>query len=147
MSEEKKAQTLCYMCGTQCGLEVTVRDNKLVKVGPVKNHYFRKICPRAVAIREWLYAKERITYPMKRVDSEWKRITWDEAIDTIANKLEHIRQEFGEEAVAVLIGQNMHGGADLLARRFANVFGTPNLLADGSFCEIAKQVAGYVMLG
>jgi len=147
MPEERKAQGLCYMCGTQCGLEVTVRGNKLVKVGPLKDHFFPNICIRAGAIPDWLYSKERITHPMKRVNNEWKTITWEEALDAIARKLESIRKEFGEQAVAIMDGQNIHTGADFLARRFANVYGTPNYMTDGSFCEICKQVAGYVMFG
>lgn len=147
MAKETKAQTLCYMCGTQCGLEATVRENKLVKVGPVKNHYFPKICIRAGAIPDWLYSKERITHPMRRVNGDWKRITWEEALDVIASKLKSIREEFGGQAVAIMDGQNIHTGADFVARRFANVYGTPNYMTDGSFCEVAKMVAGYVTFG
>ena len=147
MSEVRKAQTLCYMCGTQCGLEATVEGNRLVKVGPVKDHFFPKICMRAGAIPDWLYSKERITRPMRRVNGEWKTITWDEALEIISERLNDLGKEFGHESVAIMDGQNIHTGADFLARRFANVYGTPNYMTDGSFCEVAKMVAGYVMFG
>jgi anaerobic selenocysteine-containing dehydrogenase len=70
------------------------------------------ICPRGEALPEYVYAPDRIQHPMKNVNGEWQRITWDEALDTIADKLKEIKEKYGARALAV-----------------SNFIGTENLVA------------------
>jgi anaerobic selenocysteine-containing dehydrogenase len=146
-SVEKIVQGICNLCIINCGMQLTIRDNQLVKVEPISGSIYRTLCPRGLALREWLYSKEHIPYPMKRVNNEWRRITWGEALSTISTKLEDIKEKFGARAVAIAAA-DMNSGADWLARRFANVYGTPNFSASGGpFCEIGKRLAAWLTYG
>ena len=80
---------------------------------------------------EILYAPDRLKYPMKRVEEKgegrWERISWDEALTTIANKLNEIKKKYGAEAIDFHHG-HYHSG-DILGSylpRLANLIGTPN---------------------
>ncbi|MBP1739681.1 MAG: anaerobic dehydrogenase, typically selenocysteine-containing, partial [Deltaproteobacteria bacterium] len=73
----------CILCINSCGIEATVEDGKLVKVQGMKEHPISEgvLCPRGVALPEWVYSPDRLQYPMKKADGGWKRISWDEALD------------------------------------------------------------------
>jgi anaerobic selenocysteine-containing dehydrogenase len=94
------------MCINSCGINAYVEDGKLVKVEGMPEHAVSEgyICPRGEALVEYVYSPERLQYPMKKVDGEWQRITWDEALDTIANELKKIKEKYGAKALAVYSG-------------------------------------------
>ena len=77
----------CIMCINSCGINAYVEDGKLVKVEGMKEHPISlgELCPRGEALPEWVYSKGRLTHPMKKkTDGGWERISWDYALDTIA---------------------------------------------------------------
>ena len=83
----------CHPVG--CGIRAYVKDGKLVKVEGDPNHPITKgrLCPRCLALKEYVYHPDRITHPMKRAREDrgldkWERITWDEAWDTIKAETE-----------------------------------------------------------
>jgi anaerobic selenocysteine-containing dehydrogenase len=96
----------CILCINSCGITATVEDGKLVKVEGLKEHGVSEgyICPRGEALVEYVYSPDRLQHPMKKVDGEWQRITWDEALDTIADKLTKLKEEHGARALAVYSG-------------------------------------------
>ena len=71
-------------------------------------------CARLVAAVDYHYHPERLNYPLKRAgergDGNWQRISWEQAMDEIAQKLDSIRARFGPEAVVALGGGNPHPG-------------------------------------
>jgi anaerobic selenocysteine-containing dehydrogenase len=74
---------------------------------------------------------DRLKYPMKRAgergEDKWERITWDEALDTIAKKLLELKEKYGPESVAFGIGEPK-GLEFAFSQRFASAFGTPNVV-------------------
>ena len=60
-----------------------------------------RICPKAAVIPEYVYAPERLTYPMRKTKGSWKRISWDEALDEISAKLNDVKDKYGPKALAV----------------------------------------------
>ena len=99
-------KTDCIMCINSCGIDAYVEDGKLVKVEGMKEHKISEgyICPRGEALPEYVYAPDRVLYPMKKVDGEFQRVSWDEALDTIAEKLAEIKEKYGARALAVYNG-------------------------------------------
>ncbi len=94
MSGEKIVKSACRMCHGVCGVLVHIKDGKVVKVKgdpdcPTSLGY---ICPKGRASVEYLYHPDRLKYPIQRLGSKgenkWQRISWDEALDTIARKLD-----------------------------------------------------------
>lgn len=105
-SEERVAHTLCtFHCMTDgCVAKVTVRDGRAVHL---EKHPQMKYPPCA---KMWtnlgrLYHPDRILYPMKRVgergEGKWERISWDEALETVASRLNEIKARYGNESVLV----------------------------------------------
>src|SRR4030042_5948825 len=75
-------------CHGGCGVEVHVRDGKVVKVEGMEDHpwYQGRLCPRALAMTQYIYHPDRLRHPLKRAgergEGKWERISWDEADDT-----------------------------------------------------------------
>ena len=86
---------------------------------------------------ELLYHPDRINYPLKRIgqkgEGKWQRISWDEALDTIANKLQSIKSEFGPEAICLATGAALYYNPGILGY-VASQLGTPNVMLDGHLC-------------
>lgn len=149
MLREKVVKTACQLCPECCGVNVHLVENRIVSIDGMREHPWNKgkLCPKGVAIKEWVYSQDRILYPSKRENGELKRISWDEALDIMAQKLAQIKQEHGARAVAVLIGMSLleQGVATQgLMGRFCDVFGTPNRFDVDSMC-FRPRLIGYLL--
>ncbi|MDR2492718.1 MAG: molybdopterin-dependent oxidoreductase [Coriobacteriales bacterium] len=94
----------CHPVG--CGLILHIEDGKLTGVEGDKDHPLTqgRLCPRCLALPEVVNHPDRILYPMKRARKDrgkntWERITWDEALDLIVEKVEETRERYGYEGV------------------------------------------------
>ncbi len=133
---ETTVQTYCPQSKSRCGVICHLENGKLIKVLKDPDHPNRtNLCPKGIASPELVYHPERLKYPLKRTrpktdpDPGWERISWDEALDTIAQKLIHIRKEYGAEAV--VFGKGASGGTPgdgykAWISRLALAFGSPN---------------------
>jgi anaerobic selenocysteine-containing dehydrogenase len=104
MEEWKK--TTCVMCAVCCGLEVKVEKNRIVKVradkdSPVSEGY---VCRKGLNIAYHEHNADRLLYPMKKAGGKFVRISWDQAIGEIAEKLKKILQEHGPRSLASVAG-------------------------------------------
>ena len=102
----RKIRSACVSCHARCGVIVTADGDKILKIeGDPDNPKSRgAICATGMSQREIHEDVEnRILYPMKRVgergSGQWERITWDEAMDTIASECLRIKEEYGPEAI------------------------------------------------
>jgi len=136
----EEALTFCYMCaeGFACSRKVTLEDGKIVKVGlDTESGLPTEWCPstKGQCTPEIYYHPNRLKYPQKRVgargEGKWERISWDEALDTIGEKLNAIKTDYGPEQVAMVLGEPK--GVEIhMGYRFATVFGTPNVSTPGN---------------
>ncbi len=110
-------KTTCVMCGIRCGLEVEVKDNRIVKVRADKDCLISEgyNCRKGMNVAYHQQNADRVLYPMKKVENKFERISWDQAIGEIAEKLSKILQEHGPRSLASLIGG---GEYNFYARRF-----------------------------
>lgn len=99
----------CYHnCGGRCILRAEVRDGTVIRLLPDQDSVDTFDRPRVIpCVRgrsqtHRVYAAERLKYPMKRVgkrgEGNFARISWDEALDTIANQMKRIKEQYGNEA-------------------------------------------------
>src|SRR3990170_8506790 len=86
--------TWCRMCPACCGIEAFVKDGKIQEVGPMREHPMGFLCPRGEASIEWEYSPDRLTYPKRREGKEWRRLSWDEALDLAADELNKIKEKY-----------------------------------------------------
>jgi thiosulfate reductase/polysulfide reductase chain A len=118
----------CDMCYWRCGLKVRSRDGKAVKIDGNPEHPNNRgvVCAKGNAGLMVAYDPDRLKYPMKRVgergEGKWKRISWEEALDTVARELNKVKEQYGPQALA-MIG---HGTWEKPYHRLAHAYGTPN---------------------
>jgi anaerobic selenocysteine-containing dehydrogenase len=141
----------CRMCHGGCGVLVYVKDKKAVKIAgdpdcPI-NH--GTLCSKAFGSLQLAYHPDRLTTPMKRVgpkaSGQWERISWDEALDTIAERILKIREEHGPESVVFGYGTGRENEAVIY--RIANYLGSPNVLTAGHFCYGPRISTGIITCG
>ena len=120
-------------CLRDCALKVYVKDGKISKVESADypgDPAARCICLKGLSSIRLIYHPDRLKYPLKRVGERgggnWQRITWDEALDTIATKLLEIKGKYGAQSVMVK-GYGSSSVGILMGRhlgqRFANLWG------------------------
>ncbi len=120
-SEESVVWGACSVnCGSRCALRLHVRDNEVYWVetdntghDEYGDHQVRA-CLRGRSIRRRMNHPERLNYPMKRVgkrgEGKFKRISWEEAFEEIANNLKRIVAKYGNEAVYINYTSGVVGG-------------------------------------
>lgn len=132
-------KAICRMCHGGCGT-IVERVNGTIKrvVGDKDNPINRgALCSKAgVASVEQVYHPGRLDYPLMRVgergEGRWRRISWDEALTYVADKIQAIKDQYGAEAVAFGRGTGVNNTH--IVSRLANLFGTPNVTAIAYFC-------------
>ncbi|HHX50990.1 MAG TPA: molybdopterin-dependent oxidoreductase, partial [Clostridia bacterium] len=140
-------KSICTICDpmTQCGLNVYVKDGEIVKVEGSKEHPANEgtLCAKGAATRQYVYSQDRLRTPLKRVgprgSGKFEPISWDEALDTIAGRLNQIKGEVGPESVVFYSGYSKWYRTFL--QRLTHVFGSPNYLTESSTCHNATHMA------
>jgi len=105
---EKVIMTVCHShCGGACVLKLHVKDGVITRIETDDGEEPQyRACLRGRAYRQRVYAPDRLKYPMKRVGErgkgEFTRISWDEALDTIASEIKRVRESYGPSAVATI---------------------------------------------
>ena len=144
-------KTFCGLCTSNCGIEVHVEKGGVAKVLGDRQSPFGKgqICIKASALMDVHEHPGRLNYPLKRTgergEGKWERISWSQAMDEIASKLARIRDQYGPEALVYIAG-TIHNGVEWAGWRFCNLFGSPNIFAQGKNCgepEFLSELATY----
>jgi thiosulfate reductase / polysulfide reductase chain A len=157
-TKETIIPSFCHGCGAakpRCAVLCHVKDGKFIRVegNPDAFNNWGAGCPSLCAKghtgMQYLYAPGRLKYPMKRVgekgEGKFERITWDEALETIAGKLKESKEKYGPESYAVLSPEFWPVLATL-GRRFLNVHGSPNYL-HSAICATPRMAAAKISIG
>jgi anaerobic selenocysteine-containing dehydrogenase len=141
----------CRMCHGGCGVIVYVKDGKVAKIAgdpdcPI-NH--GTLCSKGLASAQLAYHPDRLTYPVRRIgpkaSGKWERISWDEALDTIAERILGYKEKHGPESVVFGYGTGRENEAVIY--RIANCLGSPNVLTAGHFCYGPRIATGIITCG
>jgi anaerobic selenocysteine-containing dehydrogenase len=143
-------KTICEMCGdayATCGLDVYVENGKIVKIKGMKEHPTNRgtLCPKGIAAIQLQNDPRRLQYPLKRVGErgagKWKRISWDEALDTIATKLTDLKQQYGPETLHFHRGQGAGWESPFeYTHRFLAAYGSPNFGTHSHLCDAPRSI-------
>ncbi|MDR2672713.1 MAG: molybdopterin-dependent oxidoreductase [Coriobacteriales bacterium] len=141
----RQIKSNCHYCGYLCGFLATVEDGpqgaRLVELAadPSRYPYDERIVN---SCRRWrmnlteIDGAQRVNYPLRRVgergSGQWQRVSWDEALQDIANKLSNLAVEHGPQTLASAIG-GPHASYWPL-HRFMNLWGSPNNMGIGQIC-------------
>ncbi|NVM25323.1 MAG: molybdopterin-dependent oxidoreductase [Desulfobacterales bacterium] len=137
---EQWKKTSCVLCGNTCGLEVLVEDNRMVKVRPDKDQPVSQgyACRKGLSIIHHQHHADRLMYALKKVGNTFERISWDKAIDEIAERLTAIIDKYGPRSFAYMGG----GGVSWASEA---VFGRSVLRGLGSqymYNALAQELTG-----
>ncbi|MCH6545570.1 MAG: molybdopterin-dependent oxidoreductase, partial [Deltaproteobacteria bacterium] len=118
----------CALCTAHCATIATVEDGRVTRLEPDHDHpNGGVICLKGRAAPDLVYHPERLNYPLKRTrpkgdpDPGWVRVSWDEALDAIAERLLAIRERYGARAVALAKGTRSGTSVDDAERWLARV--------------------------
>lgn len=141
----------CNLCEAMCGIEVQVEDGRVTSIRGDKDDPFSRghICPKAVALQDIQNDPNRLRHPVKRVGNKWQQIGWDEAFETVVERVIDIQKRHGRNSVAVYQGNpTVHNyGSMLFAPNFARALRTRNKYSATSVDQLPHMLASYLMLG
>jgi len=148
--------TSCLNCPARCGITVKVAGGKALQIKGNRSSLISEgqICPRGHIGLQVLYDPERILSPLKRsqskkgkgIDPQWKPVSWDQAIEEIVGKLQTLRDGFEPHHLLLMSGLNSRCNEDLLSR-FAEAFGTPNLVSGDGLDREAEKTGNWMADG
>lgn len=147
----------CALCKSRCGSTMVTQGTRLIAQEPLPGHPTgAALCLKGRAAPEIVANAQRELHPLRRTtpkgsaDPGWQRISWDEALDTVAERLGAIRTAHGPEAVA--FGVTTPSGTPIAddihwVSRFINAFGSPNLATGTEICNWHKDFAHAYTFG
>ena len=142
---------ICGFCGGSCPVDVYCKDGKVIKVEgnkslPTANG---RVCVKGAALKQSLYHPDRLLYPMKRIgkrgEGKFERISWEEALKIIAQKLKETKEQYGAKQTLFYAGHPKWFRPQLT--ELANEYGTPNVGTESSTCAYALMMACQSVFG
>lgn len=146
----------CQGCTTWCPIEIYVQDGRAVKV---RGNQLSKanggyVCPRGHLIIQQTYDPDRIKVPMKRtnpqkgrgIDPKFVPITWDEAVDTIADKIMELRKNKETHKYLLMRGRYSDHNA-ILYDNLTKMIGSPNNISHSSICAEVEKMGSFYTEG
>jgi anaerobic selenocysteine-containing dehydrogenase len=135
----------CALCTAHCATITTVENGRVVRLDPDPDHPNGGVmCIKGKAAPELVYHPDRLNYPLKRTcpkgdsDPGWERVSWDQALDEIAQNLLAIRERYGPQTIALAKGTTTGTSIDDAARwlaRFLKALGSPNWVSTTHVCN------------
>lgn len=153
---EQVTRAICRWCHAQCRVAVYSENGRLVKIeedrtDPRVDKILPRTmgCPRLAGAKEYVYHPDRVRFPLKRVgergENKWQRVTWEQALDEIADKLSGIRNKYGPESLMTTGGT---GRTTMwVPDRFLNLFGSPNVVGQMQICYGPVLNAASALVG
>lgn len=139
-------KSVCRFCGTGCGVQIAIQDERLVALRGDPEHPTTKglVCAKALFLPKIVHSPTRLTHPMIRRDGELVRASWDEAMELVAERFAAAIREHGPDSVAYYgSGQALSEESYFANRLFKGGIGTNNVEGNPRLC-MASAVGGYV---
>lgn len=147
---EEQVYSLCFMCSVRCPIAVTVQNGEVtwIQGNPHAAGIEGSLCPRGAAGIALLNDHERLQTPMirkgPRGSGRWRKVSWEEAFDYIAEKLTAIKEKYGPESIAFGERANLSTHA---AKTFMKALGSPNHFTHDALCKGSVNTACRSLFG
>ncbi len=148
--KQDSVYSICGMCTVRCPIEVFTKNGQIdfIKGNPYVPSMKGAVCPRGAAGKALINDNERPQTPLIRVgergEGKWRKVSWNEAFDYTAEKLNAVRQKYGDRAVALT---DRGGPFRDLHRAFLRGIGTPNYCNHDSSCARNVQHSALSLTG
>lgn len=144
-------QTLCRMCDTRCAINVHLKDGVITDITPFDHHPVNqgRMCPRGSAAIDLVYHPLRILKPLKRQpDGTFNNISWERALDEVAEKMLRLKEKFGARSIGVWKGEGVgFYQQEGYPRRFIQAFESPNYFSNDSACYNGRYMGHCLVTG
>lgn len=151
MAQTRTHYRTCNLCEAMCGIEINLRGDEILSIRGDKNDPFSQghICPKAVALQDIYHDPDRLRYPVRRTETGWEQISWEEAYDDVVTNLQAVQAKYGNDAVGVYQGNpNVHNlGAILCSALFVRALRTKNRFSATSADQLPHHFAALLMFG
>ncbi|MFO0169308.1 MAG: formate dehydrogenase subunit alpha [Alphaproteobacteria bacterium] len=139
----QRVKNICTHCSVGCTVIAEVQNGVWVGQEPAWGSPINRgtHCAKGASVRELVHGDRRIKYPMKLVNGQWQRMSWDNAMTEIADKLMETRQKSGPDATFWLGSAKFSNEGAYLFRKFAAFWGTNNVDHQARICH-STTVAG-----
>jgi thiosulfate reductase/polysulfide reductase chain A len=163
----------CNMCGGQSGIKVKVVNGRAVKIEGIANpnnvanisaNYEKalnelgamyndkdaagRLCSKGNSGLRSLYDPDRLKTPMVKIgergSGKWKAISWDEAVNQVAENLQKVKDKYGAESLA-WFGED-HSFTHIQGD-FCKMYGTPNYHNHSNLCDVARKASFKLVMG
>jgi formate dehydrogenase major subunit len=141
--EPEVRRTVCTHCSVGCAIDAIVENGVWTRQEPVFDSPINlgSHCAKGASVREHGHGNARLRYPMKLVNGKYERLSWDQAINEIGDKLLEVRQSSGSDAV-FWVGSSKHSNEQaFLLRKFVSFWGSNNCDHQARICH-STTVAG-----
>ena len=151
-TEVQKHYRVCNLCEAMCGLEISYDGNKVIAVRGDKEDPLSKgsICPKGVLIDKLHTDPNRLKKPLlKKENGEWEEIGWKKALDIVGEKINEIRQKYGNDAIGLYLGNpTVHNfGMMMMTGELKRMLRTKNSFSPTSMDQLPHHFMGYYMYG
>jgi assimilatory nitrate reductase catalytic subunit len=144
-------KTHCCFCGMQCGIQLLVKDNKVVGFEPWEEFPFNegRLCPKGVQRYLQNNHPDRLLEPLERVEGKgFRNVSWDAAMDRVTSEIKRIQGKYGNDAFAMLSGVSLTNEKGYLNGKFARVaLKTKNLDYNGRLCMVSAGAGNKKAFG
>ncbi len=151
MSEIQTHYRTCNICEAMCGIAVEHQGEDIISIRPDKQDPFSRghICPKAVALQDYHHDPERLKKPIRKTDTGWEEISWEDAFAEIGTKIRGLQEQYGPDSVGVYLGNpNAHNfGNAIFLPHFFKAVGTKNRYSSASADQMPHHVAANYMFG
>lgn len=148
---DKLVKTHCCFCGVQCGIQLKVKDNKVIGFEPREDFPVNKgkLCPKGVKRYMQNDHPDRLLNPLMRVESGgFREANWNEVFDKSAGEIKRIQETYGKDSFAFLGGASMTNEKAYLNGKFARLaLQTPNIDYNGRLCMVSAGAANKIAFG
>ena len=141
----------CHLCEAICGVAIETQAGKILSIKGDKQDPLSRghICPKATALQDLYEDPDRLKLPVKKVGDDWQEISWEEAFETVADKLVETQARYGTHSVGFFAGNPgvhnygtmTHGG---LLRK---AIGTKNNFSATSLDQLPHMLVSYLLYG
>nr|MDJ0774630.1 formate dehydrogenase subunit alpha [Mastigocoleus sp. MO_167.B18] len=143
-------QTVCGYCGVGCRLEVESAEGKVLRINPVEDAVVNRghLCVKGRYAHPYHHSSDRLTQPLKRVGEEFQPISWNEALDLIAEKLLTIKADYGADTLgAFSSSRSTNEAAYLLQKLFRSLIKTNNVDCCARVCHSSTALGLRTVTG
>ncbi len=146
---KKLIPSVCPYCAVGCGLFLEVERDKATGIEYMLDHPASEgaLCPKGNAVLEFLNHDDRLRHPLKRVGDEWRQISWDEALDLVAQGLMRAIEGNGPKSIGFLASSRCNNEENYAFQKMARLLGSPNVDNCARLCHSPTVVGLGAVLG